>query len=116
MGISAGSMNCCGEVYAQPEESGEATDPAYQRFISGLGLTDVMVLPHYNRVHDNRVDGLHLFDEISVPDSVGHTFYAIPDGSYVLQENEKAVLYGEAWLLQGGSMRKLAENGMETVL
>jgi dipeptidase E len=47
VGISAGSMNSADEVYAQPEEEGEATDPAYQRFLPGLNLTKTRLLPHY---------------------------------------------------------------------
>ena len=111
MGISAGTMNACREVYAQPEEAGEATDPSYRRFLPGLGLTEVMVLPHYQMVKDNRVDGLRLFEDITIPDSVGRVFYALPDASYVLQENGHAVLYGEAWIIRDGRMTKLQEDG-----
>lgn len=110
MGISAGTMNCCAEVYAQPEEPGEAVDPAYRRFLPGLGLTEVMVLPHYQMVKDYLVDGLKLFDEITIPDSLGRTFYALPDASYVLQENGVAALYGEAWIITDGKMEKFSEN------
>lgn len=111
MGVSAGSMNSCGHVYAQPEESGEATNPAYQRFITGLGLTDVMVLPHYNMVHDNYVDGMHLFRDLTIPDSMGHIFYALMDGSYVLTDGRHASLYGESWLIRDGEMVKLQKDG-----
>ena len=116
MGISAGSMNCCATVYAQPEEPGEAVDPNYRRFIPGLALTDVMILPHYQMVKDNRVDGLRLFEDISVPDSRGRVFYAIPDGSYVLQENGRAVLCGEGWELRDGQMQKCCREGSTLTL
>jgi len=36
---SAGSMNCAEMVYAGPEFPGEAVDPNYQRWITGLGIT-----------------------------------------------------------------------------
>lgn len=39
VGISAGTMNSAEVVYAHPELEGEATDPNYQRFLPGLGLT-----------------------------------------------------------------------------
>lgn len=116
MGISAGSMNCCDQVYAQPEEAGEAVSPDYRRFITGLGLTNVMILPHYNMVHDNMVDGLHLFRDITIPDSVGRTFYILPDGSYVLTDGHTATLYGEAWRAQNGVMEKLQEDGQTMIL
>lgn len=40
---SAGSMNCADIVYAGPELEGEATDPSYERWITGLGLTDINI-------------------------------------------------------------------------
>lgn len=116
LGISAGSMNCCSTVYAQPELDGEAADPAYQRFLPGLGLTDIMILPHYNQVHDHFLDGLHLFRDISVPDSVGRTFYAIPDESFILQEDGHATLYGEGWRIRDGVMEKISEYNDITAL
>ena len=63
MGVSAGSMNCRDVVYAQPEMPGESVDPAYKRFIPGLGLTRVQMLPHYQMVRDNVLDGKRLFEE-----------------------------------------------------
>ncbi|MBR5344957.1 MAG: Type 1 glutamine amidotransferase-like domain-containing protein [Clostridia bacterium] len=111
MGISAGSMNSCGSVYAQPEEPGEAVDPDYKRFIPGLGLTDVMILPHYQMVKDDILDGMRLFEDISIPDSAGRVFYAIPDGSYVLQEYGHATMYGEAWRIADGVMEPWCGDG-----
>ncbi len=117
MGISAGSMNCCGTVYAQPEIAGEAADPTYERFIPGLGLTDVMILPHYQNACDRMLDGMHLFRDISIPDSRGRVFYAIPDESYVFQDEEGgAVLCGEAWRIRDGVMEKITEYGQSVSL
>ena len=52
IGISAGSMNSAELVYAQPEEEGEAVDPDYQRFLTGLNLTKTNLLPHYQENKD----------------------------------------------------------------
>ncbi len=111
IGISAGSMNCCGTVYAQPEEAGEAMDPAYRRFLPGLGLTGVMVLPHLQMVRRNRGDGLRLFEDITLPDSMGRVYWAIPDGSYVLQEDGAALLCGEGWRVADGRMECVNGDG-----
>ncbi len=111
MGISAGSMNTADVVYAQPEEPGEATNPAYRKFICGLGLTDVNILPHYQMVKDNIIDGLRLFEDVTYPDSMGRTFYAVPDGSWVRAGGEAAVLHGEMWRLRDGVMEKVCEDG-----
>ncbi len=111
MGISAGSMNCAELVYAQPEMPGEAVDPAYRRFIPGLGLTDCNILPHYQAVKHDMVDGLRLMEDITYPDSIGRRFYAIPDGSYFLQTEDRKELRGEAYLIAGGVIRKIGEAG-----
>ena len=111
MGISAGSMNCAEVVYAQPEMPGEAADPSYPRFIRGLGLTDINVLPHYQAVKDDYVDGLRLMEEITYPDSRGRVFYAITDGSYVLETGDRKEIRGEAYRIADGQIRQVCRKG-----
>lgn len=114
MGISAGSMNCSETVYAQPEMPGEGKDPKYRKFLPGLGLTKYNILPHYQAVKDDLVDGLRLMEEITFPDSVGHTFYAIPDGSYLLQhgfsDGARAQIRGQAYRVRDGKIREICRN------
>lgn len=102
MGISAGSMNSASLVYAQPEEPGESIDPEYERFVPGLGLTDVMICPHYQKVKDAILDDQRLFEDITYSDSMGHTFYALPDGSYFYIHDEETVLCGKAFRIRNG--------------
>lgn len=112
IGISAGSMNSADVVYAQPEEEGEAIDPAYQRFLTGLNLTKTNLLPHYQENKDDVLDGLRIYEDIACPDSIGRTFYAIPDGSYLLIDackNEE--LRGEAYMVRDGYMRQISSLG-----
>ena len=116
IGISAGSMNSADVVYAQPEEAGEAIDPTFQRYLTGLNLTKTMLLPHYQMVKDNYLDGLRLFEDITFSDSMGKSFYVLPDGSYLFIENGKEEIRGEAYLIRDGSMSKIAENGETVVL
>ena len=116
LGISAGSMNSAELVYAQPEEEGEAVDPAYSRFLPGLGLTKTMLLPHYQMVKDAVLDGLRLFADVTLPDSLGRTFYAIPDGSYLLIEDGRETLRGEAYEIRDGRMRPVSAVGGELCL
>ncbi|MBQ8653995.1 MAG: Type 1 glutamine amidotransferase-like domain-containing protein [Clostridia bacterium] len=104
MGISAGTMNCASEVYAQPEEAGEATDPDYERFIEGLGLTWVNVLPHYQKVKNYMIDGMRLFEDVTYQDSHGRVFYALVDGSYILADEEGTTLFGEAYAVSDGEL------------
>ena len=109
IGISAGSMNSAEVVYAQPEREGEAIDPAYQRFLPGLGLTKTMLLPHYQENKGDILDGQRVYEDIAFSDSFGHVFYAVPDGSYLFIEDGKEELRGEAYRISGGNMSQAAE-------
>lgn len=110
LGISAGSMNMAETVYAQPEEPGES-GPDYSRFIPGLGLTDIQICPHYQKVKDYLVDGLRLFEDITFPDSMGKRFYALPDGSYIYQDETCRLLCGEGYLITNAHMHRLTGAG-----
>ena len=109
IGISAGSMNSAETVYAQPERDGEAMDPAYQRFLPGLGLTKTMLLPHYQENKDDILDGLRVYEDIAFSDSYGNVFYAIPDGTYLLIEGGKEELRGEAYRISNGNMLQVSK-------
>ena len=111
MGISAGTMNCAGTVYAQPELPGEATDPDYLRFLPGLGLTEINVLPHWQEVREEVLDGLRLLEDITLPDSAGRSFYALVDGSYILVEKGEATLRGLGWEIRDGTVTALCGPG-----
>ncbi|MDO4977218.1 MAG: Type 1 glutamine amidotransferase-like domain-containing protein [Eubacteriales bacterium] len=107
IGISAGSMNAADVVYAQPEEEGESLDPDYQRFLPGLGLTDINILPHYQMLKDSWLDGQRLFEDITFPDSLGKKFLAIPDGSYVVIRDGYVSIHGEAWKITPEKMERI---------
>ena len=111
MGISAGTMNSASVVYAQPELEGEAVDPNYVRFLPGLGLTEVMILPHYQQNKDEVLDGLRIYEDIAVGDSIGRTFYALPDGSYLHIHGGCQELRGEAYRIRDGQMEKCQSLG-----
>ena len=116
MGVSAGSMNAADTVYVQPEEAGEAVDPDFVRWTQGLGLTDKNILPHYNQVRDNYLDGLRLFADVTYPDSVGHPLYVLMDGSYILETENGSVLSGEAYLLHNGVVEQICADGESVTL
>ena len=116
MGVSAGSMNAADTVYVQPEEAGEAIDPNFVRWTQGLGLTDKNILPHYNMVRDNILDGMRLFEDVTYPDSAGHPLYVLMDGSYILETNGTSTLYGESYLLHNGVMEPICNEGESIAL
>lgn len=111
IGVSAGSMNCTDPVYAQPELPGESVDPDYKRFIPGLGLSRVQVLPHYQMVKDNILDGKRLFEDITFGDSFGRTFYALVDGSYVMRIDDEYTLWGEGYRIRDGRIEHICRDG-----
>ncbi len=108
---SAGSMNCADTVYAGPELEGEAIDPLYERWISGLGLTDINIFPHFQSLKDDCLDGLRLIEDITYADSVGHEIIALNDGSYIMLENGKATLYGEAYRIKDRQQWQICKDG-----
>ena len=113
VGTSAGSMNAAECVYAQPEEPGEGISKDYRRFLNGLGITKVQLIPHYQETKDYLLDGLRLFEDITYPDSVGHTFYAICDGGYLYGNGSEERIFGEAFRIKDGVLSHISsDNGV----
>lgn len=113
---SAGSMNCAGTVYAGPEFEGEAIDPAYQRWLPGLGLTDINIFPHFQNLKDDYLDGMRLIEDITYADSIGHEIIALNDGSYIMIEDGKTTLYGEAYMIKDRQQWKICNDGESIIL
>lgn len=110
LGISAGSMNAAKRVYAQPEAPGESV-PEFRRFLPGLGLTQLNILPHYQKAKNYTLDGMRLYEDVTFADSMGECFYSLVDGTYILIEDGMTTLYGEAWRLRDGVMERISETG-----
>ena len=104
---SAGSMNCAEMVYAGPELPGEAIDPNYQRWISGLGITKTNIFPHFEVLKDEMLDGMRLIEDITYSDSMGHEIIALNNGSFIVVDNGTEVLYGEAYSIKNGEQRQI---------
>ena len=113
---SAGSMNCADMVYASPEADGEALDPNYKRWIPGIGLTTVNIFPHFEMLREDWLDGMRVVDDILMQDSVGHEIIALNNGSFIVAENGKHTLYGEAYRIKNGQMGQICQHGMSVIL
>ena len=111
VGISAGSMNSAEVVYAQPEEAGETLDPDFEKFLPGLGLTQIQIIPHYQMIKDYTLDGKKLFEEVTYPDSMGHTFYALVDGSFLFGKDGREELRGEIYEIKDGVLTQIGKEG-----
>ena len=110
MGISAGSMDMADVVYVQPEEPGESA-PEFRRFAPGLGLTEVNILPHYQKVKDYMLDGMRLYEDVTFADSMGHEFFSLPDNSYFYQDDSCLLLCGRAYRVCNGILELLTQDG-----
>lgn len=104
-------MNCAETVYAGPELEGEAIDPLFERWIPGLGLTDINIFPHFQSLKDDYLDGLRLIEDITFADSMGHEIIALNDGSYILLDDGRATLYGEAYRILDGRLTQICADG-----
>lgn len=113
---SAGSMNCAEMVYAGPELEGEALDPLYERWITGLGITNINIYPHFQKLRDEYLDGMRLIEDITFEDSVGHEIIALNDGSYIMIENGQTTLYGEAYRIKDRQLTQLCRDGEFIIL
>jgi len=108
---SAGSMNCADMVYAAPEIEGEAVDPFYERWLPGLGLTDINMYPHFQKLRDDYLDGMRLIEDITFEDSVGHEIIALNDGSYIMIDDGQTTLYGEAYRIKDRQLTQICKDG-----
>lgn len=116
IGISAGTMNSADVVYAQPELPGESLDPEYRRYLQGLGLTELMVLPHFQMVRDFILDGRRLIEDITFSDSYSRQFFALTDGSYIRIAQGESRLYGRGYRIADGQMTQICEDGASICL
>ncbi|WP_034864055.1 Type 1 glutamine amidotransferase-like domain-containing protein [Thomasclavelia saccharogumia] len=115
IGISAGSMNSADIVYCQPEKNGEAIDETFEKWLPGLNLTKMNILPHYQTIKDSYLDGMRLFEDITYKDSMNHQFIALVDGSYVLIDKHETI-YGESYLISDGNIRLLCHENESVII
>lgn len=113
---SAGSMNCADIVYAGPEEEGEAVDPNFKRWISGLGITKINIFPHFQDLREEVLDGMRLIEDITFPDSYGHEIIALNDGSFITVMDGVETVYGESYSILDGKMEQICRHGESVVL
>ena len=105
---SAGSMNCASTVYICPEVPGESIDPAFSRFRSGLGLTDLHVIPHYNANRHMLLDGMRFYEDIIAPDTFRVPLYLLMDGSFIyIEDDQTPVPYGEIFRFYQGEIQRI---------
>lgn len=103
IGESAGAMNMGDIVYNYPEEDSDVKDA---RWLKGVGLSSVIVIPHYVPRTGNKfcMGNFNLLKDYYLPQSKGNVFYALTDGAYILVENGHETIYGKCYLIRDGKI------------
>ena len=68
------------------------------------------MIPHYNFLKHEYLDGKHVIKEIATEDSMNQEFYIFPDGTYIYGHDGREELYGEAYLLKDKMFKKINTN------
>ena len=110
IGGSAGSMNCAKTVYCPPELEGEAINPNFNKWIDGLGLTDINIFPHYSDLLDEEIDGFKMIDDIVLKDSFKSPIYTLNDGSFIKIDDEEIIVYGECYKIHNSIITLFCED------
>ena len=113
LGISAGSMNSGREVYLVPEEDGETRSKECNRLAKGLGLTELIIIPHYTEAEDYQLDGLNLYRDVVYPFFSSRAVFCLVDGSYVYSSDDGERIAGECWSIMGGKRNRISADGEE---
>ena len=110
VGGSAGSMNCADIVYCPPELEEEVMDENFNRYLKGLGLTDINIMPHFEEYKRMTICGKRYIDDIVVPDSKKIDIIGLNNGSYIVVNGNHATIYGESYLLTNGKIKLICKN------
>lgn len=110
IGQSAGSMNACESVYVQPETKEEFYDKNFNKNLTGLGLTDIMIMPHTNNAKKYEIDGTTQYD-MCLQDSYIFHHYGIVDSGFVEILDNSIRFYGETIYFSNGTNKTLCKNG-----
>ena len=112
--LSAGSVNSASQVYLIPEKEGETLRPDYVKYTSGLGLTNICMIPHIQYLKSVSLDGRDMVKDIVANDSKGREFYLIPDGSYFIIDNGITQFFGMGEVIRDGKIRELSAGIVNT--
>lgn len=107
--LSTGSVNLADIVYMAPEMEEEAKDPGFLRFLPGLDLTTIQMIPHREYLRHLVLDNKRYYEDIIIPDSFGRRFYFISDGSYFLIKDGVTSFYGSGDIITNGESIPLEE-------
>lgn len=140
-GLSISSMEICDDRNMDVVENLENVDvlilsgghvPTQNRFMNDLRLkerladfngiviawsagsmncADINIFPHFQTIREDYLDGMRIIEDITFEDSVGHEIIALNEESYIMIEDGKATLYGEAYRIKDRQITQICRDG-----
>ena len=107
IGISAGTMNLCENVYNFPEEN---MDLKERRWIKGLGFCKDIVVPHFNGediTYQIPCEEIDVVNDYILPTSMKKDLVGLPNDSYILINEEGMKLFGNVYKISKGKCEKI---------
>ena len=108
IGISAGTMNLCKTVFNFPEEKADIKE---RKWVKGLGFYDKIIIPHFDgetNTYQIECEEVDVAGDYILPASHKKEFLGIPNGSYILIDNNKNVsFFGEMYTIENGVAKKI---------
>lgn len=107
IGQSAGSMNLAKTVYCPPDTPADLTDD-YKKAFSGVGLTNIRIMPHMSGAFSDNVNGQgkNTYD-YCIEDSYDLPMYGIYDFGFIEIQGKKSTAYGKTLLIKNGECIEL---------
>lgn len=109
IGQSAGSMNSAKVVYDQPVTEEEFNDPNFEKEKTGLGVTNLTIMPHMNVAKEEELCGVTTH-QMCLADSSKYPHFGIVDGGYIKISNGKTVAYGKTTYFKNGKEIEICED------
>lgn len=110
IGQSAGSMNLAKIVYAPPDKPEDLTLD-YKNNFTGVGLTDIRIMPHMAGAFNDNVngEGKNTID-YCLEDSFKFPMFGIYDGGFIEIKNNKATAFGKTLLIKDGKCLEICKD------
>jgi len=108
IGISAGTMNLCETIANFPEDLIDLEEP---RWLKGLGFCKHIIIPHFDgetKTYQSSHNEINILDDYIYPLSNEKEFIALPNGSYILIDNNKNLsFWGNVYKISNSIVTKI---------
>ncbi|WP_026507689.1 EAL domain-containing protein [Butyrivibrio sp. MC2013] len=102
-----GSVNAGSKAFMIPELTGEEVKEGECRFVEGLGLTDLSMIPNADALKKKVCMDKNVVYDIILPSSKDRKFVLINDGSYFVVDRTQLRFYGRGEIIENGGIRNI---------